>query len=220
MSIAPEDLAKQRFKPVAKVFEKITRLGAELAETRAQVEQLKNEQAAAAHRDRLAYAAALSEGKGKPSSCEEATVSAELEDAELKAEALTLALDAAFDDRARLIEQNRSGWRRQSMRELARARSRYESAIAELEAARDALSGEATLITWLDSGASADAASDPLGGRIGTDAHGREPLSFVRTLEALRGDAAYLAEFPVARDDPAPEPKLELAWRGGEPRAS
>jgi DNA repair exonuclease SbcCD ATPase subunit len=146
MSIAPEDFARQRFKPVAKVFEKIARLEAELAETRGQVEQLKNEQAAAAQRDRLAYAAALSEGKGKPSSCEEAKVSAELEDAELKAEALTLALDAAFDERARLLEQNRSGWRRQSMRELARARSRYESAIAELEVARDALSGEATLI--------------------------------------------------------------------------
>jgi hypothetical protein len=214
MSIAPEDLARQRFKPVAKVFEKIARLGVELAETRGQVEQLKNEQAAAAHRDRLAYAAALSEGKGKPSSCEEAKVSAELEDAELKAEALTLALDAAFDERARLLEQNRSGWRRQSMRELARARSRYESAISELEAARDALSGEATLITWLDSGASADAASDPLGGRTGTDAHGRQPMSFVRTLEELRRDCQHLAEFPVTRDAPASEPRHELAWKG------
>lgn len=214
MAIAPEDLARQRFKPVAKVFEKIARLGAELAETRGQVEQLNNEQAAAAHRDRLAYAAALSEGKGKPSGCEEAKASAELEDAALKAEALTLALDAAFDERARLLEQNRSAWRRQSMRELARARSRYESAIAELEAARDALSGEATLITWLDSGASADAASDPLGGRIGADAHGREPMSSVRTLEELRQDCEHLAEFPVTRDDPVVEPRHELAWRG------
>lgn len=39
MSIAPEDLARQRFKPVERVFEKIARLGAELAETRGQVEQ-------------------------------------------------------------------------------------------------------------------------------------------------------------------------------------
>jgi hypothetical protein len=214
MSIAPEDLAKQRFKPVAKVFEKITRLGAELVETRAQVEQLKNEQTAAAHRDKQAYAVALSKSQPRPTKREGAKAKVALEDCELKAEALALALDAAFDERARLIEQNRSSWRRQSMRELAKAQTRYMDAISELESARDALSGEATLITWLDSGASADAASDPLGGRIGTDAHGREPLSFVRTLEALRGDAAYLAEFPVARDDPAPEPKLELAWRG------
>src|SRR5215211_2444131 len=176
----PEDLARQRFKPLQGVHEKVARLSAELQETRAQVEQLKNEQTAAAHRDRLAYAIALSEDKGKPSSCEEARVSAELEDAELKAEALNLALDAAFDERARLIEQNRSSWRRQSMRELAKAANRYQDAISELESARDALSGEASPITWLDSGASADAASDPLGGRIGTDAHGRQPLSFVR----------------------------------------
>jgi len=101
----PEDLARQRFKPLQGVHEKVARLSAELQETRAQVEQLKNEQTAAAHRDRLAYAIALSEDKGKPSSCEEARVSAELEDAELKAEALNLALDAAFDERARLMNR-------------------------------------------------------------------------------------------------------------------
>jgi hypothetical protein len=210
----PEDLARQRFKPLQGVYEKVARLSAELAETRAQAEQLKTEQTAAAHRDKQAYAVALSKGEPRPTKREGAKARVALEDCELKAEALALALDAAFDERARLIEQNRSSWRRQSMRQLAKAQKRYTDVISELEAARDALSGEASLITWLDSGASADAASDPLGGRVGTDAHGRQPMSFVRTLEALRGDAAYLAEFPVARDDPAQEPKLELAWRG------
>jgi hypothetical protein len=210
----PEDLARSRFKPVARALEKIARLGTELAETRAQVEQLTNERKDAAQRDRQSYANAIIQGKAKPSSHEEAKVAAELEDAELKAEALALAVDAAFDERAKLLEQNRSSWRRQSMRELARARSRYESAITELEQARDALSGEATLISWLDSGANAEAASDPLGGRTGTDAHGRQPMSFVRTVEELRRDAEHLAEFPVARDDPIAEPRHELAWRG------
>jgi hypothetical protein len=214
MALAPEDLARSRFKPVAKVFEKIARLGTELAETRARVEQLKTEQASAAHRDRQAYAAALSEGKGKPSSREEAKVTAELEDAELKAEALALAVDDALDERAKLLERNRSGWRREAIRELAKARSRYASAIAELEAARDALSGEATLIAWLDSGAVGEAASDRLGGRIGTDASGRSPISFSRTLEELRRDAEYLAMRPVNRDDPVAEPRPEFAWRG------
>jgi hypothetical protein len=218
MAIAPEDLARSRFKPVAKVFEKIARLGTELAETRARVEQLKADQAAAAHRDRQAYAAALSEGKGKPPSREEAKVAAELEDAELKAEALALAVDDALDERAKLLEQNRSGWRRESMRQLAKARSRYENAIAELEVARDALSGEATLIAWLDSGASAEAASDPLGGRIGTDASGRAPISFSRTLEELRQDCEHLATHPVNRDDPQPRlrPELVRGARGWE----
>ena len=210
----PEDLAKQRFKPVARALEKIARLGTELAETRARVEQLERERAAAAHRDRQAYAAALSEGKGKPSSREEAKVAAELEEAEEKAEALALAVDSALDERAKLLDQNRSGWRRQSMRELAKARSRYESAIAELEAARDALSGEATLIAWLDTGANAEAASDPLGGRVGTDATGRPAISFSRTLEELRQDAEHLAAHPVNRDNPVVEPRPEFAWRG------
>src|SRR5512133_2123268 len=218
MARAPEDLARSRFKPVAKVFEKIARLGTELAETRARVEQLQNEQAAAAHRDRQAYAAALSEGKGKPSSREEAKVAAELEEAELKAEALSLAVDSALDERAKLLDRNRSGWRRQSIRELAKAKGRYESAIAELEAARDALSGEATLIAWLDSGAIAEAASDPLGGRVGTDATGRPAISFSRTLEELRQDAEHLAAHPVNRDDRAAEPRLTLALGGGSKR--
>lgn len=205
----PEDLARQRFKPLQGVHEKVTRLSAELAETRAQVERLKTEQTAAAHRDKQAYALALSKGEPRPTKREGAKARVALEDCELKGEALALALDAAFDERARLIEQNRSSWRRQSARNLAKAQRRYMDAISELESARDALSGEASLIAWIDSGATADAASDPLGGRIGTD-----PVSFARTLEALRGDAAYLAAFPGTRDDPAPEPKLELAWRG------
>ena len=210
----PEDLARSRFKPVAKALEKISRLGTELAETRAQVEQLEGERAAAAHRDRQAYAEALREGRARPAKREEAKVIAQLEDAGLKAEALALAVDAALDERTKLLEQNRRGWRRQSMRELARAKGRYESAIAELAAARDALSDGATLIAWLDSGASAEAASDPLGGRVGIDASGRQPVSFSRTLEELRQDCEYLAEHPATSGNPPAEPRFELAWRG------
>jgi len=156
--VNPEDLARQRFKPIRQALEKIARLGTELQETRAQVEQLKVKRKEAAQRDKQAYAVALSAGRARPATREEEKVIAELEDAELKAEALTLALDSAFDERARLIEQNRSGWRRQAMRELAKVQKRYTDAISELESARDALSGEASLIAWLDSGATADAA--------------------------------------------------------------
>jgi tryptophanase len=67
--------------------------------------------------------------RASPGRREEGKARAALEDCELKAEALTLALDSAFDERARLIEQNRSGWRRQSMRELAKAQTRYTDAI-------------------------------------------------------------------------------------------
>ena len=162
----PEDLARSRFKSLAQVYEKTTRLATELQETRGRVEQLKAEQAAAAHRDKQAYADAISADKPRPTKREEPKARAALEDCELRVEALGLALDAAFDERARLIEQHRSSWRRQSMRELSKAQTRYADAITELESARDALSGEASLIVWLDSsgGATADAASDRLAG--------------------------------------------------------
>jgi len=40
-------------------------------------------------------------------------------------------------------------------------------------------------------------------------------VSFSRTLEELRRDCEHLAAHPVNRDDPAPHPRFELAWRGG-----
>ena len=100
------------------------------------------------------------------------------------------------------------------MRELSRKVARYQDAISEVEGAREALSSEATLVTWLDSGAGVDAATDLLGGRVGTDAGGRPPVSFSRMLEELRADAERLAGYPATHDDPPAEPRLELAWRG------
>jgi len=69
-------------------------------------------------------------------------------------------------------------------------------------------------VTWLDSGAGVDAATDQLGGRVGTDASGRAPVSFSRMLEELRTDAERLAGYPASHDDPPAEPRLELAWGG------
>lgn len=100
------------------------------------------------------------------------------------------------------------------MRELSRTLARYKDAITDLEDAREALSSEATLVTWLESGAGVDAATDLLGGRLGTDASGRPPMSFARTLEELRADAERLARYPATHDDPPSEPRLELAWGG------
>jgi hypothetical protein len=62
----PEDLARSRFKPLQGVHEKVARLSAELAETRAQVERLKTEQADASQRDKQRYADALAAGKPRP----------------------------------------------------------------------------------------------------------------------------------------------------------
>jgi hypothetical protein len=151
--------------------------------------------------------------KAEPPS-EAAEIRLELEQEERRAEALRLAVGAARRQIGELVASNRPSWRRQAMRELSRALQRYRDAISELEAGRAALSAEASLISWLDSGSSADAASDPLGGRTGIDASGRPAMSFSRTIEELRRDAEHLAEYPVARDDPVAEPRPELVWRG------
>jgi hypothetical protein len=76
-------------------------------------------------------------------------------------------------------------------RERGKAKSRYEKAIAELEAAREALNNEATLLNWLSSGDIAEAATDALGGRCGSDPDARPVLAFTRTLEELRRDCEH-----------------------------
>jgi hypothetical protein len=213
MSIAPEDLAASRFRPIRQARDRIAKSEAAHAESVARLERLRAELGPAERHDREALGQALVDGKSEPASVA-AKLKAQLEQEERRAEALALAVEAARRQIRALVSSNRPAWRRQAMRELARVKSRYENAIAELEAARDGLSGEATLIAWLDSGASAEAAVDPLGGRVGTDARGRAPMSFSRTLEELRQDCEHLAAHPVTRDDPASEPRLELAWRG------
>lgn len=214
MSIAPESLAASRFRELRKLDEKVQKLGRDLAEAREVVDVLTTEKAAAAQRDKQAYASALSEGKARPSNREEERVAAELADTELRAEALKLAIDSALDERAQLLAANHPLWRRSAMKELSRARQRYEDAISELETSRDSLSDEAALVAWLDSGSTAAAATDLLGGRTGADASGRAPVNFSRTIQELRRDCEHLAAFPVTRDDPVAEPRHELAWRG------
>jgi hypothetical protein len=223
MSIAPESLAASRFRELRKLDEKIQKLSQDLAEAREVVGVLTTEKAAAAQRDKQAYASALSEGKARPAKREEEKVAAELSDTELRAEALKLAIDSALDERAKLLKENHPVWRLKAMRELSKAKTRYEAAITELEAARDALSDEAALVAWLDSGSSISAATDLLGGRIGADREGRQPVNFSRTIEELRRDAEHLAGHPDRGE--APESRIDVArvkvgavfseWTGG-----
>jgi hypothetical protein len=210
MSVAPETLAAERFRELRKLDEKITRLGQDLGEATQAGERLKGDRAAAKQRDREAYAAALAEGKGRPARREEEKVATELEDTELRVEALRLAVDSALDERAKLLKANHPVWRLRAMRELAKAKTRYESAIEELEAARDGLSDEASLVGWLDGGAGVAAATDALGGRVGTVPGDRQPLSFAIVLDELRRDVEALTEHPVTRDDPLPRPRPDL----------
>jgi hypothetical protein len=118
--------------------------------------------------------AGLVDGKAEPAS-EAAKLRTELEREERNAEALTLAVQSAHSRIAELVAANRREWRKETFRELSRKVARYKDAITALEDAREGLSSEATLVTWLDSGAGVDAATDLLGGRVGTDAGGHPP---------------------------------------------
>jgi hypothetical protein len=225
MSSAPESLASERFRELRKIDEKVWRLSQDLAEAREVIGTMAAEKTASAYRDRQLYADALAEGKGRPAKREEEKVAAELADTEVRAEALKLAVESALDARAKLLKQNHPLWRQQAMRELTKAKKRYESAICELEAARDGLSDEATLVAWLDSGSQAAAANDLLGGRVGADPSGRQPVNFARTIEELCQDCEHLANHPATHTESAASPRLELAhgagaqgpqWEGGE----
>lgn len=208
----PQDLAAARFRPVRQAQERIAKAEARLARSVARREELRGQIGPAEQHDRQALGAALVAGKPEPES-EAAKLKTELEREERNADALIDAVRAARESVAHVVAENRDSWARKAMRTLAAERLRYDAAITELEDARQALSDSAALVAWIDSGASQEAASDPLGGRIGTDAQGRPPISFGRTVDALREDCEHLASHPVTHDDPAAEPRLELAWR-------
>lgn len=209
----PESLAATRWKEIRRAHEQITKAQTAQAKSQARLQELRVLIGPAELRDRAALGQALVEGKAEPAS-EAAKLKAELEQEERNAEALALAVQSAHGQVAELVAANRREWRKEALRELSRKVARYKDAITEVEDAREALSSEATLVTWLDSGAGVDAATDLLGGRVGTDASGRPPMSFSRMLEELRADAERLAGYPASHDDPPAEPRLELAWGG------
>jgi hypothetical protein len=209
----PESLAATRWKEIRRAHEQITKAQTAQAKSQARLQELRVLIGPAELRDRAALGQALVEGKAEPAS-EAAKLKAELEQEERNAEALALAVQSAHGQVAELVAANRREWRKEALRELSRKVARYKDAITEVEDAREALSSEATLVTWLDSGAGVDAATDLLGGRVGTDASGRPPMSFSRMLEELRADAERLAGYPASHDDPPAEPRLERAWGG------
>jgi hypothetical protein len=211
--VNPESLAATRGKPIRQAHEQTEKAQKAQAKSQARLQELRTQIGPAELRDRAALGQALVDGKAEPAS-EAAKLKAELEQEERNAEALALAVQSAHGRIAELVAANQDEWRKEAMRELSRKVARYQDAIADLEDAREALSSEATLVTWLDSGAGVDAATDLLGGRLGTDASGRPPMSFSRTLEELRADAERLAAYPATHDDPPAEPRLELAWGG------
>jgi hypothetical protein len=126
---------------------------------------------------------------------------------ELRVDALRLAADRARRQIPKLVDTNRTGWRRQALRELDRETKRYESAISELQAAREALVDVATLTSWLDSGDLGEATTG---------------LALDRMIAELRNDAEQLAAHPdTRRSGPQPQPQIDIGrMRDGAAAAS
>jgi hypothetical protein len=191
----PVDLASARFRPVKQALVYIAKAERAQARSRARLEELRAAIGSAEHRDREALGRALVDGKAEPPS-EAAQMKAEIEREERRVEALSAEVETAHRQIGRLVAENRESWRRQATRVLGKAKSRYEDAIAELEAARVQLVDEATLVTWLDSGELGEAANPA--------------LDFPRTIEELRADVGQLAAHPDTRG-PQPEPRIDVA---------
>jgi hypothetical protein len=211
--VNPEDLAASRYKEIRQARERIRKVEAVRAESLARLEELRGQIGPAERRDREALAKALLDGKPAPES-EVTRLKIELEQAERGEEALLEAVQVAHGQIGRLVRDNREAWSAQTLRARGKAKNRLEAAITELEAARGALSDEATLLGWLTSGAVGEAATDALAGRNGADPDGRPVLAFSRTLEELRRDCEYLAELPrIVDTPPIPERQLITFWR-------
>jgi hypothetical protein len=91
---------------------------------------------------------------------------------------------------------------RQAISEIVKARTRYEAAVAELDASRDNLSSTVTLAAWVSSGGAhfAEAATDRLSGD--------GSLGFGQVLTALQADLEHLTHF----DSTDAEQSRRIAW--------
>jgi hypothetical protein len=199
----PEDAAAERFKPIRSAREQIAKAEQAHAAALARLEELRGKVGPAERRDRERLGEALIAGKSEPSS-EAEEIRAETTRQEQRVEALRLAGDRARGQIPKLVDTNRTGWRRQATTELGRERKRYEAAINELQAAREALVDVATLVSWLDSGDLGEATTG---------------LALDRMLVELRNDAEQLAAHPDRR--PQPEPQVDIGrMRDGRAAAS
>jgi hypothetical protein len=203
--VNPEDAAAARFRPIAKAREGIAKAEQAHAAALVRLDELRCQLPPAERRDRERLGDALVAGKSEPSS-EAEEIRAETGRQELRVEALGLAAERARGQVPELVDTNRAAWRRQAMRDLGRESKRYEVAICELQAAREALVDVATLIGWLDSGEMGEASTD---------------LALDRMLAELRLDCEQLAAHPGTRRGAEPEPHVDIGrMRDGAAAAS
>jgi hypothetical protein len=181
--VNPEDLARQRWRPIAKAVEKRNRLGRELTDTNGRLVALRGELPQAEQADREAFAVAIAEGKPEPNR-KAKQIDANIAAAERRSEALQTAVQQAESELQKLCEQNRPGWYRDTLAAIGRAHRIYQEAIDAVAQAREGLADEVALADWIRGGVGVSPIVDTLAAR-----NGGEALSFSRVSScSLRHD--------------------------------
>jgi hypothetical protein len=165
----PEDLARRRWRPVAKAVEKRNRLGAELAKTNERLVLLRNELPQAEQADRESFAVALAASKAEPDRMAE-HVAANIAAEERRSEALQTAVQQAARELQKVCEQNRPGWYKDTLAAIGKAHRIYEEAIDVVAHAREGLADEVAL-------AEAAASASRRSSTLWPGAEGRHSLS-------------------------------------------
>jgi hypothetical protein len=197
----PADEAIQRWKPYRSASEQVAKANDTWQEAQAKLRELRDELDPATARDELALGRALLASKPEPKS-EADAIRAQITAQERRVSALERARAETQEGLTAVIQENRNAWYRQTLGETVKARTRYQAALAELEAARENLSSVVTLGEWVSSGGAsfAEAANDRLAGG--------GSLGFGEVLAALRADLEHLTYFDHTEGD---QPR-RLAW--------
>lgn len=213
MSVNPTDILSRRHRSYRQAQERYQRAVTARQDAQQRVAELESELAAAEARDRVALGDALVDGR-RPSKAEADSVRPRLEDAKREAEALTYAEQRAAGTLDRLPREHKGDWLRQASRDLAKARDAYTAAIGELSRARDQLSDEAALVSFL---ASEGHYTEPLTGALHRPgAHTSEGVGFEQLTELMLAEASTVEERALLDPNrPQPEPVFHLMSGGG-----
>jgi hypothetical protein len=149
IAVWPLPPAERMPEGVRSAAEQYVRLGQEYRAAAQRRQELEHEHRMAERTDSQVYADALREGRKDPGPVNVRKVEAEQVAVRRKREALALAVEDAYADLLRAVDQARKSWREQLDAEMASARSAYRDSIQALAAARDAFFQIAAVLGWL-----------------------------------------------------------------------
>jgi chromosome segregation ATPase len=213
VSVNPTDLLAQRHKAYRQAQERYHRATAAREAAQQRVSELESELASAEARDRISLGDALVDGH-RPGKPEADSVRPRLEDAKREAEALAYAEQRAAGNLDRLPREHKDDWLQAATRSLGKARDAYTAAITELARARDQLSDEAVLVTFLRYDGQH---AQPIGGAVEhvTQNGTVQTIGFAQLTELMLAEATGVEEKAgLDPNRPHPEIAFHLIRRG------